>query len=230
MNHWKDIWEKREDKVSYSSILEKLMIIDGFDTGYGSISKDDFIQYIDYIKKFINIKKEDSIYDVGCGAGAFLYQFYKYGNRIGGADYSKKIIDIAKNYLNNADLSVCEANQIDVKKKYDYVISNSVFIYFQSYKYAEEVLNKMVNKSVKCLAILDVNDFNKKEDFIEIRKRHLSEEDYYRRYQGLDHLFYKTDWFHDFAEKNNLKIEIHQQNINNYHNNQYRFNVFMWKK
>jgi len=230
MNNWKSVWDNREDKVNHSSVLGRLIAVDGFDTGFGTISEYDWIQYIDHITKVINITKEDSVFEVGCGAGAFLYKFYEQGNRVGGVDYSEKLINIANKYLVNVDFKACEANQIDEKKKYDYVMSNSVFYYFKSYKYAEEVLKRMVNKSVKCTAILEVSDFAKKEESMAIRKGHLSNQEYDKRYRGLEHLYYEKDWFYHFAEKNNLKIEIQQQNINNYQNNQYRFNVFMWKK
>ena len=66
---------KVEDS-SDSSILSRLIKADGFDTGFGSINEHAWKKYSEYIKyKLNNIKENDSIYDVGCGAGAFLYNF-----------------------------------------------------------------------------------------------------------------------------------------------------------
>jgi len=229
MNNWKSVWSDREENINHSSVLERLIAIDGFDTGYGTILKEDWIQYVENISKIINIQKGDSIFEVGCGAGAFLYKFYEDGNKIGGIDYSDGLISIAKKYLMSGDFVVNEASKLDDQKKYDFVLSNSVFFYFKSYEYAEVVLEKMVKKSIKCTAILEVNDFAKKEKSMAIRRGYLSEQDYEKKYNGLEHLYYEKKWFLNFAKKNNLRIEIQQQNIKNYQNNQYRFNVFMYK-
>ncbi|MBE0514910.1 class I SAM-dependent methyltransferase [Sulfurimonas sp.] len=221
MNKWKDIWNKRE--------LNKLISADGFDTGYGSINEVDWSDYVDYIKNKLAIGVDETIYEVGCGSGAFLYKFYENKNDIGGIDYSDKLIDVAKKYMPNGYFEVNDAQNIETHVKYDYVISNSVFFYFPSYEYAEITLIKMIEKSIKGIAILEVNDLEKKEESIKLRKGYLSDDDYAARYKDLEHLYYKKDWFIDIARKYNLKIEIEQQNINNYANNLYRFNVFMYK-
>ena len=64
--------------------------------------------------------------------------------------------------------------EIDEKEKYDAVISNGVFPYFLDYEYAKKVLNKMYEKSENVIAILDIFDINKKEEFITYR-RHIVE-------------------------------------------------------
>ena len=230
MNNWKTVWDVREEDESHSSILKKLIAADGFDTGYGTITEVDWEQYIDNISNTINVQKKDSVFEVGCGAGAFLYKFHQKGNKVGGIDYSDKLINIAKKYLANGSFVVDEANNLDVKEKYDFLISNSVFFYFPSYQYAEEVLKKMVSKSTKCIAVLEINDLAQKEKSMMIRKGCMSDQEYERKYKGLEHLYFERDWFRCFAEKNNLRVEIQQQDINNYQNNQYRFNVYMWKK
>lgn len=98
-----------------------------------------------------------------------------------------------------------------------------------SMQYAEEVINRMISKAIKGIAILEVNDLNLKEESMVIRKWYLSNKEYEKRYTGLEHLYYSKQWFINIAHKNNLRVEIEQQNINNYKNNIYRFNVFMYK-
>jgi len=229
MNKWKNIWDRRNITQDTVSNLQKLISIDGFDTGYGTISEDEWLCYVTYIQNKLKMKSNDSIYEVGCGAGAFLYPFYK-KYLIGGLDYSDKLIQTAKEYLPKGSFKVTEAVQCPIEVKYDYVISNSVFFYFDSYEYAERVLEKMITKATKGIAVLEVNDYEKIEESMKLRKGYLSDEEYTERYEGLEHLYYKKQWFIEIAKKHNLEIEIEQQNINNYANNIYRFNVFMFKK
>jgi 2-polyprenyl-3-methyl-5-hydroxy-6-metoxy-1,4-benzoquinol methylase len=229
MNNWKKIWNERIVKSEESTVLSQLISADGFDTGYGSISEDDWSDYVNRIMNKLDISNKYSIYEVGCGAGAFLYKFYLNGNLIGGLDYSEKLINIAKKHMPNCELFVDEAVNMNTTKKFDFVVSNSVFFYFKSYEYAESVIEKMIKKSKKGILILEVNDLQKKDESIKLRKGFMSDEEYEIKYSGLEHLYYEKHWFENIAKKYNLEIEIEQQNIKNYANNNYRFNVFLTK-
>ncbi len=171
-----------------------------------------------------------SIFEVGCGSGAFLYNFWENKNNVGGIDYSSNLISIAKKYLINGHFENQEAIKLNTMEKYDFTVSNGVFFYFPSHSYAEKVLEKMIIKAVKGIAILDISDYDYIEESMKLRKGSMGDKEYKERYEGLDHLYYKKQWFVDIAKKHNLKIEIEQQNINNYANNAYRFNVFMYKE
>lgn len=224
MKNWKDIWENRHENTSESSILMRLIALDGFDTGHGTISEDAWLQYIDTIKEKLCIDSHTSIFEIGCGAGAFLYYFSENGNNIGGIDYSHSLINIANKYINSNDLSVCEAINLDCQKKYDVIISNSVFFYFPSLEYASNVLEKMLEKCKKSIAILEINDSSKKDIALSIRNQNCQ-----KNYDGLNHLYYEKDWFISFAKKHNIVIKIEDQCISGYDNSSYRFNVFLSK-
>ncbi|MFV9959062.1 MAG: hypothetical protein AB8V47_01515 [Francisella endosymbiont of Hyalomma asiaticum] len=72
----------------------------------------------------------------------------------------------------------------------------------------------MISKVIKGIAILEVNDLNLKEESMVIRKGYLSNKEYEKRYTGLEHLFIVSSGLY-IAHKNNLRVEIEQQNINN---------------
>lgn len=229
MQNWKNIWSKKELISNNDSVLSKLIAADGFDTGFGTISEDDWISYSKYISNKLDIKYNDSIFEVGCGSGAFLYNFYQNKNAVGGIDYSENLISIANDYLKDGHFYCDEAINIDVKIKYDIVLSNSVFFYFSSLEYSQKVLEKMISKANKAIAILEISDNEYKHESLKVRKENMTEEEYNERYEGLNHLYYDKQWFIDIAKRYNLKIEIEQQNIRNYKNNAYRFNVFLYK-
>jgi len=229
MQNWKNIWGERGIDSNHESTLDQLIAADGFDTGFGTIKKDDWVSYVKYIIDKLVIKHSDSIFEVGCGSGAFLHNFYISGHKVGGIDYSENLIDIANKYLEKGSFECNESLNIDDNIKYDIVLSNAVFFYFPSLEYSQKVLEKMISKAHKSIAILDVSDNEHREKSLKIRKGNISEEEYDKRYEGLDHLYYEKQWFKDISEKYNLKVEIEQQNIRNYKNNAYRFNVFLYK-
>ena len=73
----------------------------------------------------------------------------------------------------------------DFKLKYDYVISNSVFHYFDNLDYAEQVIKKMLLKATKKVGIFDLNDFSKKSEYDKTRMGMMNKQEYIQKYEGL---------------------------------------------
>jgi hypothetical protein len=146
----------------------------------------------------------------------------------GGVDYSMILIDLANTIMKNSNFINEEAINID-DIKYDIVISHSVFHYFKDLDYAKKTIKKMINKANKKIAILDVNDETKENEYHRIRMENMNKQDYKKKYQGLEHMFYNKEWFENIAKEFNLKINIFDQTFKKYSNSKLRFNVIMEK-
>ena len=129
----------------------------------------------------------------------------------------------------NYDFIDTEAIAIDTEKKYDIVLSHSVFHYFKDLEYAKKTIVAMVEKSNNKIAIFDVNDKSKEKEYHEIRMADMNEDEYKVKYTGLEHMFYDKGWFINIAKEFNLKIDIFNQSFNEYSNSKLRFNVIMEK-
>ena len=229
---WRSIWN-RKSRID-DALLEFLLKIDGFDSGPGSFSAKDWKRYTSHIYKLLKIEPKDSIYEVGCGAGAFLYPLTVKGNAVSGIDYSSELVTWGNKVLDNACLVVGDAVKMEADKKFDILVSHGVFHYFSSLEYAKNVTNLMISKSIKSANILDVNDFEKKDEYQEERIRIFCEkggsrEDYLARYNGLDHLFYPKNFFREIAIDFGISVEIQDQVFLDYGNSAFRYNV-MFKK
>ena len=129
----------------------------------------------------------------------------------------------------------CEdAVTLKLDNSYDVVLSHSVFQYFHNLNQAEMVLKTMNRLAKKKIAILDVNDVEKFDHFHTERIKQFveegfSEEDYKKKYLGLDHLFYSKKWFEELGQKLDLETEIFDQSNDNYGNSKLRFNVIFTK-
>lgn len=225
MKNWSEIWNK-EERVS-GAILEILIKADGFDFGAGAFNLNDWKVYTDKLISRLDIGLEDAVFEVGCGSGAFLYPFFKRGNSVGGLDFSEVLIELASTVMREGKFVVAEAAHMDINKKYDLVLSHGVFHYFPNHEYAELVLGKMIEKSKNKIAILDVNDKEKEQEYHLIRSQGLNDEEYNEKYKDLEHLFYEKEWFVNFANKNGLKIDVFDQDFKEYGNSKLRFNVIM---
>lgn len=170
-----------------------------------------------------------SIYEVGCGCGANLFLFQNDGIEVGGIDYSSSEIEIAGKVLENPRELICnEAVHISAEIKYDAVLSNSVFSYFESYDYAARVLEGMYQKANYSIGIVDIHDSTKKDAFIAYRKDII--EGYEERYRDLPKFFYEKAFFLEFAQQHNMSIRFSKPGMKGYWNNDYVFDCFMIKE
>jgi len=228
MNKWKEIWNK-DERVN-KIILETLIKADGFDSGAGSFAVNDWIDYTNEFYTMLNISELDSIYDIGCGSGAFVYPLYLKEHKIGGVDYSMILINLANTIMPNSDFTHQEAIDMDLSKKYDIVLSHSVFHYFKDLDYAHNVIKKMIDKSNNQIAIFDINDESKKYAYNRVRMGSMTVNEYEDKYKGLEHMFYSKEWFYTIAKELNVDITIFDQTFKNYTNSSLRFNVIMKKR
>lgn len=206
---------------------------DGFDVSVHDEQKYFRAFYNDWLEMYRQVNefaKEDihSIYEVGCGSGVNLYLFQ---NRVreavlGGIDYSSGLIDIAKNVILSPDLVCGSAEHMDVEMKYDLVMADSVFQYFNGEQYAEDILNKMILKSNKIVYISEIHDINLREEWLEHRRQ--SMENYDQIYEGLDKMFYSKDWILNIAKKHGRQVTFTTSNNPEYWNSRYIFNCFIY--
>lgn len=174
------------------------------------------------------LKQLESVYEVGCGAGANLFLFESDGIRTGGIDYSEGLIGIARRVLKTEDLICGEASMVTAMPRYECCFSNSVFSYFPSEEYALDVLEKMYQKAEYSIGILDVHDIEKKEAFIKYREEIVP--DYHERYKNLPKLFYSKELFERFAKDHNMNIVFKESTMEGYWNNQFVFHCYLYKR
>lgn len=226
-NRWREIWQKKSIDDDRNITLSDLLSADGFDTGFGNIDESSWSSYIKYCQDKLGITSSDTIFEIGCGCGAFLYPFYKDGLKVSGIDFSENLIKTAKMIMPEAQFEVKDAQKISPNPNFDYIVANSVFFYFPDYGFAKKVFSMMIKKARKGIAILDVPDKNKEKACIEMRKKQYGEDEYNKRYEGLEHLFFKKQWFLENLIEDDVSVVIENQQIRNYDNNKYRYNVFI---
>jgi hypothetical protein len=78
MSSWHEIWEKKPDDETATSTLSLLLSADGYDT-LAAITPKAWTEHVHHIASRASLRESDSVYDVGCGAGAFLWPFHEKG-------------------------------------------------------------------------------------------------------------------------------------------------------
>ena len=221
-NSWKRVWQTRATDKEITDLSE-LIKLNGWDSPTGDFSVVNWLSYIEHVSQHVGIQKDDTIFEVGCGSGAFLYPFYQQEHEIAGVDYSETLISIAKRVMPKGIFSVMEAIEIVTKNKYDIVLSNGVFFYFPDLSYAKTVLNKMLKIAGRKVAVLEVNDETKKDTWLKNRISALGKKEYRKKYKGLDHLFFTKEFFETLAEENAWAVKFVNTPGNIYPAAEYRF-------
>lgn len=196
--------------------------------GFGATDPGAWSAGIEQTRARLGVQPGNTIFDVGCGAGAFLYPFvHQFQHRVGGIDYSEALVDTARRAMPGMQFSVAEARLLDEDERYDFVVAHSTFQYFPDLDYAATVLRRMMNKSRKAVAALDVSDAARREDMEALRRGSLPNGEYEERYRGLDHLYYDRGWFEELAHAEGLRAEVFEQDIPTYGTRGLRFNVLL---
>ena len=241
MSDWEKIWNRHEgnpDILSGADDRAKFLELkraNGFDVVADGLSFEALMRQYDDIKEMLINRPSAgssgvirSVYEIGCGSGANLFLLEKEGYKVGGIDYSKSLIGTARNVLDSDDLVCNQAINMPASPRYDVVLSNSVFSYFDGDGYAAQVLEKAYEKAVHAIGLVDVHDIRKKEEFIEFRRREI--EDYEERYKNLPKHFYPKEFFRDFAARKGMDIVFTEPTVEGYWNNGFIFDCFMYKR
>ena len=227
MTRWREVWGARRAPHQPGSPLVTLLALDGFDTAFAEVTEQDWLGYVHSVGARLRVTPGDSVYEVGCGAGAFLYPLWSAGVTVGGLDYSAGLIDAARSAMPTGRFDVRDADELAVEYPVDIVVSSSAFLYFDSLAYAGRVIDAMA-RAAGAVALLDLPDAALADRARCARVRAFGDaQAYEERYRDLPHLAFDRGWVMDRLQAAGLHdVEVEDQSLRGYDNSPYRFNAF----
>jgi len=229
MDKWLQIWDRRGD-TQVNLNLRTLLKLDGYDTGAGKIKAEVWASYVRWIEDKLAMQSASSVFEIGCGAGALLYQLQNQKRELAGWDYADSLINVASRAMPLGDFSVKSASKLnELGQRYDFMLANSVFQYFPDEEYARGVVEAMVKQAKAAVGIFDIYDARRQQAMDKKKRQALGEEVYAERYKGLNHIYYDRQWFRDLAQAMGLVAEVFDQQRELAEVSAYRFNVIIRK-
>lgn len=232
-DNWRSVWERKGEEAGDATTLsiDALLQANGYDTDCSDITPAAWAAFVDRVLNRLGANSGDTLFEVGCGAGAFLLACHDRGLTVAGCDYSTTLAALASKALPDSLIVCRQANELSVLPQYDFVVSAGVFHYFPDLTYAAGVIDVMVNKARKGVAVLDLPDVAQREANLQLRYELAgSREAYEKRYEGLDHLHYDRDWVAQaMRNAGSSSVVVGNQDIHGYANAPSRFNVFAWR-
>ena len=119
---WTSFWdEKAKEPTDFQA------------TGRGGMDVIGFLYTLNEIVTKLELKKTDSVLDIGCGTGIIALSLSPWVKRIHGVDISPKMIKRARKnsaYVDNVTFSIGDVNDLNIKAgEYDRVLAYSVLQY-----------------------------------------------------------------------------------------------------
>ncbi len=228
---WHQIWSNRQKLVPDGEVLQQLISLDGFDTPLGLMSESEWRSYVSLLAKRSGIIAGDSIFEIGCGAGAFLYPLYEQGFNVAGIDYSEVLLGVAKTAMprHAESFSVLEAINCPASPPNDVIVANHVIHYFPSIEYFGAVLDLMLCKANRVVSISGIPNLELMKDSENSRRALLGDEEYEKKYRGLEILYFGKDWFMDYSDRYGFQAEFFDHQMPGFAQAEFRFDCVLTK-
>ncbi|CAB4945906.1 MAG: hypothetical protein F2842_05790 [Actinobacteria bacterium] len=229
--NWHEVWTRKglESPGPEVDPLEAALMLDG----YGSVANSflpvsSMPHFAARVLEILQPRDNDSVYEVGCGSGAFLGTIDRSrpGLQLGGCDYSSTLVEACHRYFPQITTEVREAIDIDPSPVAHHLLAFSVFHYFPDLEYAATVVGLMGAKASTSVSILDVPDLALRPESEAMRRGQLSEGEYDAHYAGLEHLYYERAWLAEQFPADEWAVSVEDQSVAGYLNTPFRFNVF----
>ena len=138
------------------------------------ISVENFYKSFEWLSKF----KAEKVLEIGCGSAPILYMLQSKGSQIFGIDPLEDLIKYASKSMPAGNFDCTDALNINFldkkgkKEKFDLILCNSVFQYFDHENHVMESINANLKKLKKggTFVISDLFDVNKKNELEKIRE------------------------------------------------------------
>lgn len=139
---WKQIWTR---KGNAEGTINDILAYDGYERTQVNME-----EVAACITKELDIKPEDTVLEVGCGAGA-LAHYLKC--RYVGVDYSETLVKKHIEFLGNSVLTAEAADLPFKDKSFDKVICYGVFLYFDDKEYAKKAVGELLRVAKEAVFI-----------------------------------------------------------------------------
>ena len=189
------------------------MAAGGHGVAAGRVSEDSWREFVERIVETLDVGPGTSVFDVRCGAGAFLMPLAENGYLVGGIDPSPTLVAQAKAAIPDGRWQIGDAATLDPGEPWDVVVAVSAFRAIKDIDEARGVLARMTAKAAHAIALLDVPEHDAPSG---------GSED-----SPLHQLLYDRGWMlHELAELGVSAVQIEDQRLEGDPAARFAFNVF----
>jgi ubiquinone/menaquinone biosynthesis C-methylase UbiE len=143
---WDSVWDRHGESESLDH-----MEVSGFHS-FRDVDTEDCARKI---IELLQIKPEDTVLELGCGAGLVGRHLDKYCHYIG-SDRSYTMVKKTIQLNQFSALAISAEDIVFKDKSIDHIFAFSVFHYFPSYDYAKKAISEMIRVARKSVCVSDI--------------------------------------------------------------------------
>ena len=237
---WKEVWDsKGRAEFTTAPDLNDRLNAGGWTSGAGGIvSEKAWMAYADNVALSLGLRGGESVFEIGCGAGAFLVALMRrHELTVSGVDIAQSQVALAQRAIPEGRFEIADAAEdpvpsaiIEGVKHSDVTVVNGVVAYLPGTAVVERLIT-VLSGAPGNAAILDVPDARFREQRESARRSLLPPGEYQRRYQssGLRHLYLDPDWLIHKGELAGFSVDIVSQEIVGFNQSQFHFNAYLFR-
>lgn len=190
--------------------------VSGYSHELAQITQSGLKEIISIARNFLALKTNDTLLDVGCGAGLLTDQLVNHSDVTVGVDASPEMLRRARKESKFIKVIALADHLPFPDESFDKIFCHSIFQYFPNHQYATKVVTEMIRvmkPGGRCL-IMDIPDIAKEKAYTKVKTRDS---------HNLKRIFYSKEWFARLVSN----AEIFEQKIQDYGNSQFRFDVLI---
>lgn len=112
--------------------------------------------FVEHVAESLDVGPGTSVFDVGCGAGAFVYPLWENGYVVGGVDVTEERVALARNAMPQGRFAVGTPAAFDPAEPWDVVVASRGFADCIDLDQVRGMLARMVAKATHAVAVLNV--------------------------------------------------------------------------
>jgi len=135
------------------SPIEALMAADGALAGMPEAG---WRAFVEHVVEVLDVGPGTSVWDAGCGAGAFLFPLWENGYVVGGSDPVAELVERARAAMPQGVFAVGAATSLDPADPWDVVVASRGFEGLAAVDAARGALARMAAKATHAIAVLGI--------------------------------------------------------------------------
>jgi SAM-dependent methyltransferase len=112
--------------------------------------------FVEHVVETLDVGPGTSVWDVGCGSGAFLYPLWENGYVVGGVDTASELIGHARTAMPQGVFALGDPTALDPADPWDVVVASRGLVGLPDVDTVRGVLARMAAKATHAIAVLGI--------------------------------------------------------------------------
>lgn len=228
---WNRIWDERGRDYPEDDPAK----ISGYDQAFSMITPEVADRHADTVARQLDLRPDDALLDMGCGAGMLLSRLSPRVRRASGTDRSEGMVARLRKLYPRLDVQVAEARSLPFPDAtFDKVLAHGVFQYFPDEGHALAALDELarLTRGGGRIVLCDLMDLDTRAEYLAFRARLAAAAPAGSTWtssvcEPVSHLYLRRGFFERWGRARGFSVRVSDRDVPGYANARFRFDVIV---